>query len=93
MAICLVCGKYEGVGLEDAMRKGWIFARCPECQRGTPYDIARVYLSKSMGETNIAGFLQQALVQGQRDLRILQDEAGGTFPKCLLERWAAATCR
>jgi hypothetical protein len=56
LAICLVCGKYEGLGLENAMRKGWIFARCPECQRGTPYDIAKVYLSKSIGENNITGF-------------------------------------
>lgn len=56
MAICLVCGKYEGLGLEDAMHKGWTFARCPECQRGTAYDIAKVYLSKTMGETMISGF-------------------------------------
>ena len=56
MAICLVCGKYEGVGLVPAMKKGWTFARCPECQRGTPLDIAMVYLSRSMGENNISGF-------------------------------------
>ena len=56
MAICLVCGKYEAVGLEGAMKKGWVFARCPECQRGTPFDIAKVYLSRSIGENNITGF-------------------------------------
>jgi len=56
LAICLVCGKYEGVGLESAMKKGWVFARCPECQRGTPFDIAKVYLANSIGENNITGF-------------------------------------
>ena len=56
MAICLVCGKYEGVGLEEAMQRGWIFARCPECHRGTPFDIAKVYLSKTIGASNIEGF-------------------------------------
>jgi hypothetical protein len=56
LAICLVCGKYEGVGLEEAMERGWIFNRCPECHRGTPYDIAKVYLSKTIGASNIEGF-------------------------------------
>jgi len=56
LAICLVCGKYEGVGLEEAMQRGWIFNRCPECHRGTPYDIAKVYLSKTIGASNIEGF-------------------------------------
>jgi hypothetical protein len=56
LAICLVCGKYEAVKIEAATKKGWTFARCPECQRGTPLDIAMVYLSKSIGEANISGF-------------------------------------
>ena len=56
MAICLVCGKYEKLGLEESMQKGWVFIRCPECHRGTPFDIAKVYLSKTIGEENIEGF-------------------------------------
>jgi hypothetical protein len=56
LAICLVCGKYEELGLRDCMKEGWVFARCPECQRGTPIDIALNYLAKSVGENNIEGF-------------------------------------
>jgi hypothetical protein len=59
MAICLVCGKFEKLSLDEAMGKGWVFIRCPECHRGTPFDIARVYLSKTIGEENIEGFCQR----------------------------------
>jgi hypothetical protein len=56
LALCLVCGKFDKLDLEHAMKKGWVFTRCPECHRGTPYDIARVYLSKTIGEENIEAF-------------------------------------
>ena len=56
MALCLVCGKYEEQNLRECIKEGWVFARCPECHRGTPMDIAINYLSKSIGENNIEGF-------------------------------------
>ena len=59
MAICLVCGRYDNLGIEQSMKKGWVFARCPECHRGTPLDIAKVYLAQTMGEANIEGFCNE----------------------------------
>ena len=56
MAVCLVCGKFEDVGLKKAMAEGWIFTRCPECQRGTPLDIVVTYLVKTTGENYLDGF-------------------------------------
>jgi hypothetical protein len=56
LAVCLVCGKFEEVDLKKAMNGGWVFVRCPECQRGTPYDIIATYLSKTVDEKNLDGF-------------------------------------
>lgn len=56
MAVCIVCGKYEGLDLVEAMRKDWVFIRCPECQRGTPFDIIMMYLSKTIPQEYLEGF-------------------------------------
>ena len=59
MAICIVCGKVEDSGLKDSMRNGWVFTKCPECQRGFPFDIIAMYLSKSTPEEYMQGFCQE----------------------------------
>jgi hypothetical protein len=56
LAVCIVCGKYEEVGLKGAMGEGWVFTRCPECQRGTPFDITAMHLVKSVPENYLEGF-------------------------------------
>ncbi len=56
LAICIVCGKYEDMSLEKAMGEGWVFTRCPECQRGIPFDIIATYLSKTIPEKYTEGF-------------------------------------
>ena len=56
MAICIVCGKFDEVDLKKAMGQGWVFAKCPECQRGIPLDILAVYLSKTMDEKYLEGY-------------------------------------
>lgn len=56
MAVCLVCGKFADIGLKKAMGAGWVFTRCPECQRGTPLDIVVSYLSKTGTEEYLEGF-------------------------------------
>lgn len=59
MAVCLVCGKYADVGIKKAMGMGWVFTRCPECQRGTPFDIVMSHLSKTVGEEYLEGFCER----------------------------------
>lgn len=59
LAICLVCGLYEEVDLKKAMSQGWVFARCPECQRGTPFDIIAIHLAKNIGENYMEGFCER----------------------------------
>ncbi len=59
MVVCLVCGKYLEMKVKQAMGEGWVFARCPECHRGTPYDIIATYLSKTIGEEYIEGFCER----------------------------------
>jgi hypothetical protein len=56
LAICIVCGKFDEVDLKKAMSQGWVFAKCPECQRGIPLDILAVYLSKTMEEKYLEGY-------------------------------------
>lgn len=56
MAVCLVCGRYDEIGLRDALSTGWVFIRCPECQRGTPFDIIAGHLIKRTPEQFIEGF-------------------------------------
>ncbi|TBR11032.1 MAG: hypothetical protein EPO62_02420 [Candidatus Nitrosotenuis sp.] len=56
MAICLVCGKFEEAELKAALTKGWVFAKCPECQRGIPLDILAMHLSRSTHERYFEGF-------------------------------------
>jgi hypothetical protein len=56
MAVCLVCGRFEEKDLQDAMNDGWVFTRCPECQRGTPFDILMMHLSKTIPEKYFEGF-------------------------------------
>ncbi|HKC78660.1 MAG TPA: hypothetical protein VKB83_01035 [Nitrosopumilaceae archaeon] len=56
MAICLICGKYDEVDLKKAMSNGWVFTRCPECQRGNQFDIIVTYLTKTVGEKYLEGF-------------------------------------
>jgi len=58
LAVCLVCGKFEEVDLKKAMNGGWVFVRCPECQRGTPFDIIATYLSKTVDEKYLMDFVQ-----------------------------------
>jgi hypothetical protein len=59
LAVCLVCGKYDDVGIKKAMSTGWVFTRCPECQRGTPFDIVMSHLVKTIGEEYLEGFCQR----------------------------------
>jgi len=59
LAVCLVCGRYEDVGLKGALSKGWVFIRCPECQRGTPFDILAGHLIKHSREEFVEGFCPQ----------------------------------
>ena len=59
MAVCLVCGKFDDLSLEKAMGKGWVFTRCPECQRGNQLDILMMYLSRTMGEKYLDGFCER----------------------------------
>lgn len=56
MAVCLVCGKFEGKDIKGSMKEGWVFARCPECHRGTPFDILATHLSKTIEEQYLEGF-------------------------------------
>jgi hypothetical protein len=56
LAVCIVCGKFEGQGLTKSMEAGWTFIRCPECQRGTPLDILAVHLAKTTPEQYLEGF-------------------------------------
>jgi hypothetical protein len=56
MAVCLVCGRFDDIGMKKAMTDGWVFTRCPECHRGIPLDILTVHLSKSIPENYIEGF-------------------------------------
>jgi len=56
LAVCLVCGQFEDIGLKKSMAGGWTFTRCPECQRGTPLDIVATYLSKTTNENYLDGF-------------------------------------
>lgn len=56
MAVCLVCGKFDELDLKQAMSNGWTFTRCPECHRGTPFDIIATFLSKTMKEKHLEGF-------------------------------------
>jgi hypothetical protein len=41
------------------MSTGWVFTRCPECQRGTPFDIVMSHLSKTVGEEYLEGFCER----------------------------------
>jgi hypothetical protein len=52
----MICGKFEDSALKVAMSHGWIVAKCPECQRGFPLDIAAVYLGRSMPEEYLQAF-------------------------------------
>ncbi len=56
MAVCIVCGKYDEVDLKIAMGDGWVFNRCPECQRGTPFDIMAIHLIKTVPEKYLEGY-------------------------------------
>lgn len=56
MAVCLVCGRYEEVGMRDALNIGWVFIKCPECQRGIPFDIIAHHLIKKTPEQFMEGF-------------------------------------
>lgn len=38
------------------MNAGWVFIRCPECQRGIPFDIVAGHLIKSTRQEFIEGF-------------------------------------
>lgn len=59
MAICLVCGKFEDVDLKKAMGKGWVFSKCPECQRGIPLDILAVHLASTMQMEYAEGYCER----------------------------------
>jgi hypothetical protein len=59
LAVCLVCGKFIDIGLKKAMSAGWVFTRCPECQRGTPFDIVMSHLAKTVGEEYVDGFCER----------------------------------
>ena len=59
LAVCLVCGMLEDCDLKKAMNKGWVFAKCPECQRGTPIDILATYLAKTTNEIFLEGFCER----------------------------------
>jgi hypothetical protein len=52
----LVCGRFQQLGLAGALNAGWVFIRCPECQRGIPFDIVAGHLIKSTREEFIEGF-------------------------------------
>ncbi len=54
-----MCGKYEELDLKKAMSQGWVFARCPECQRGTPFDIISIHLLKTIDAKYIEGFCER----------------------------------
>jgi len=56
LAVCLVCGKYEEIMLRNALAEGWVFIKCPECQRGIPFDIIASHLIKKTPEQFIEGF-------------------------------------
>lgn len=59
MAVCLVCGSFEEITIKEAMSSGWTFTRCPECHRGTPFDIIATFLSRTIDEKYIEGFCQK----------------------------------
>jgi hypothetical protein len=59
LAVCLVCGKFSDIGIKKAMSAGWVFTRCPECQRGTPFDIVMSHLAKTVGEEYLEGFCER----------------------------------
>ena len=54
-----MCGKFAEISLKKAMSSGWVFTRCPECQRGTPLDIIMSHLAKSVGEEYLEGFCER----------------------------------
>ena len=56
MPVCMICGKFESLGLKEAMNCGWVIAKCPECQRGFPLDIAAMYLARSVPEEYLQAF-------------------------------------
>jgi hypothetical protein len=56
MAACIVCGRFDDLTLKEAMNDGWVFTKCPECQRGTPLDILAVFLVKTTPEEFLQGF-------------------------------------
>lgn len=56
MAVCIVCGRFEDLMLKEAMNKGWIFTKCPECQRGVPLDITAVFLARNIPEEYLQAF-------------------------------------
>jgi hypothetical protein len=59
LGICIVCGKLEDAGLKDSIRNGWVFTKCPECQRGIPLDIIVMHLLKSTPEEYVQGFCHE----------------------------------
>lgn len=38
------------------MKEGWAFTKCPECQRGTSFDIISMHLAKFTPENYLEGF-------------------------------------
>jgi hypothetical protein len=59
LAVCLVCGKFAEINIKKAMGAGWVFTKCPECQRGAPFDIVMSYLSRTVGEEYVEGFCER----------------------------------
>ncbi|MEW6604255.1 MAG: hypothetical protein AB1351_06150 [Thermoproteota archaeon] len=79
MAVCIVCGKYEEVGLKIAMGNGWVFNRCPECQRGTPFDITAMHLIKSVPEHYLEGFCPKHWFKDSGICSYCKIKRGGTL--------------
>jgi hypothetical protein len=50
---------FEEVGIREGLRRGWVFIKCPECQRGIPFDIIAGHLIKKTPEVIIQGFCPQ----------------------------------
>ncbi|MEO9320961.1 MAG: hypothetical protein ABI361_09825 [Nitrososphaera sp.] len=56
MAVCIVCGRFDETDLRSALNYGWVFLRCPECQRGIPFDIIAGHMVKRGKEALVQGF-------------------------------------
>lgn len=56
LAVCFVCGVFDNIKIDEAMKNGWVFTRCPECHRGIPFDIVATYLTRTVDERYLEGF-------------------------------------